>query len=471
MILMDSTRFKLSLKIVAAASFLGSLLVVLANVWSRVLQEVRFYDGSSNTWYTFYKIVEVWSPNNFGIFLGDLWRLVDFIFTIMIREFDKMAGQIFLPPLAQLSSNFYENIWALEFFGELFTSKIWFYPYPLSLLLTSLQWEYLLWPSLWTIVLGDLATTTLWSLYYFLFPLLLFIALITGAVFVWKTKMKYLISSFICLQSTLALAALTQMVNIGLPSNTLFFSSTSFFIQILYGGVSGAAVSFLTSPLFFSALISYLYVEIGFQVIYMDEVTSPALERRKLIEEQLKVVEEIALAPEELATDGGKEAQKIPSTLSEEAIKFLRNIIEMKIFKKKKVEKEAVHDIRRLQAYVEKIYTEIPGARETLTAAAAAPAFGKVTRSAIVGTLLRVGGVILFSFICFAALLALKQFGAPLSVIESIEVSQPEVVLVLLLPIAFSFPMAAFIIGFVKEYGKKQTRKEEKQKEKKEKKK
>ncbi|MEM2136227.1 MAG: hypothetical protein QXG44_15340, partial [Candidatus Jordarchaeaceae archaeon] len=267
---MDSTRFKLSLKIVAAASFLGSLLVVLANVWSRVLQEVRFYDGSSNTWYTFYKIVEVWSPNNFGIFVGDLWRLVDFIFTIMIREFDKMAGQIFLPPLAQLSSNFYENIWALEFFGELFTSKIWFYPYPLSLLLTSLQWEYLLWPSLWTIVLGDLATTTLWSLYYFLFPLLLFIALITGVVFVWKTKMKYLISSFICLQSTLALAALTQMVNIGLPSNTLFFSSTSFFIQILYGGVSGAAVSFLTSPLFFSALISYLYVEIGFQVIYMD---------------------------------------------------------------------------------------------------------------------------------------------------------------------------------------------------------
>ncbi|GEM_PF-3927661 len=468
---MDSTRFKLSLRIVATVSFLSSLLVVLTNVWSHVLREVRFYDGSSNTWYTFYKIFEVWSPNNFGIFVGDLWRLIDFIFTIMVRELDKAAGQIFLPPLAQLSSNFYENILVLEFFAELFTSKIWFYPYPLSLLLSSVQMEYLIWPNLWTIVLGDLAITTLWSLYYFLFPLLLLVALITGVVFIWKIKMKYLVSSFICLQSTLALAALTQMVNIGLASNTLFFSSTSFFIQILYGGVTGAAISFLTSPLFFSALVSYLYVEIGFQVIYMDEVTSPALERRKMIEEQLKVVEEIALAPEELATDGGKEASKIPSTLSEEAIKFLRSIIEMKIFRKKKVEKEAVHDIRRLQAYVEKIYTEIPGARETLTAVAASPGFGKVARSAIVGTLLRVGGVILFSFMCFMVLLALKQFGVPLSIIESIEVSQPEAVLVLLLPIAFSFPMAAFIIGFVKEYGKKQTRKEEKSKEKKEKKK
>jgi hypothetical protein len=452
-------------------SFLSSLLVVLTNVWSHVLREVRFYDGSSNTWYTFYKIVEVWSPNNFGIFVGDLWRLIDFIFTIMVRELDKAAGQIFLPPLAQLSSNFYENIFVLEFFAELFTSKIWFYPYPLSLLLSSVQMEYLIWPNLWTIVLGDLAITTLWSLYYFLFPLLLLVALITGVVFIWKMKMKYLVSSFICLQSTLALAALTQMVNIGSASNTLFFSSTSFFIQILYGGVTGAAIAFLTSPLFFSALVSYLYVEIGFQVIYMDEVTSPALERRKMIEEQLKVVEEIALAPEELATDGGKEASKIPSTLSEEAIKFLRSIIEMKIFRKKKVEKEALHDIRRLQAYVEKIYTETPGARETLTAVAASPGFGKVARSAIVGTLLRVGGVILFSFMCFMVLLALKQFGAPLSIIESIEVSQPEAVLVLLLPIAFSFPMAAFIIGFVKEYGKRQTRKEEKSKEKKEKKK
>nr|MDO8090553.1 hypothetical protein [Candidatus Sigynarchaeota archaeon] len=65
----------------------------------------------------------------------------------------------------------------------------------------------------------------------------------------------------------------------------------------------------------------------------------------------------------------------------------------------------------------------------------------------------------------FAALIALRQVGAPLSVIESIEVSQPEVVLILLLPIAFSFPMAAFIISLVKEYGKKEPKKKEPEKE------
>jgi len=461
---MDSSQFKLSLRIVAAVSLLGSLLTVLTNVWSFVLHEIRYYEWSTNTWYTFYRPIEIWSFGNFGVFIGDFWRLLQFVFTLMVRELDKFTAQIFTP-LAQLPFLLYENIFLLEYYAELFTSRVWFYPFPLSMLLNSYSVEYLFWPSLWVMVLGDLAITTLWSFYYFLFPLLLLIAIVTGVVFVLKIRMRYLISSFICMQTVLALAALTEIINIGLPSNTLFFSSTSFFIELLYGGVAGAAAAFLTSPLFFAALICYLYVEIGFQVIYMDEVTSPALERRKMIEQQLRVVEEIASAPEELATGEEKEASGRKLNLSEEAIKFLRNIIEMKVFKKKRVEKEAVHDIRRLQAYVEKVYTEIPGARESLTAAAAAPGFGKVARSAVVGTLLRLGGVIVFSFICFAALIALRQVGAPLSVIESIEVSQPEVVLILLLPIAFSFPMAAFIISLVKEYGKKEPKKKEPEKE------
>lgn len=458
---MLGSQFKLSLKIVAAVSFLGSLLVVLTSIWSRAFHKIQYYDWNSYTWYIFYKPIDTWSPGNLGVFLGDFWRLVQFIFTIIIRELDKLSAQIFAPQLAQISLTFYDNILALEYYADLFTSRMWFNPFPLILFLNTFPMECLIWPNLWMTVLSDLALTALWSFYYFLFPLLLFVAIITGVVFILKIRMKYLIASFFCMQTMLALAALTKMINIGLPTNTLFFSSTSFYIGLLYGGVTGAASAFLTSPLFFAALICYLYVEIGFQVIYMDEVTSPALERRKMIEQQLKVVEEIALAPEEAVTEETKEL-KTKTTLSQEAIKFLRNIIEMKIFKKKRVQKEALHDIRRLQAYIDKVYTEIPRARETLTAAAAAPSFNKVTRSALIGTLLRVGGVIIFSFICFAALIALNQVGAPLPVIESIEVAQPEIVLVLLLPIAFSFPMAAYIIGFVKEYGKKKESEKEK---------
>ncbi|WXG40281.1 MAG: hypothetical protein WED07_05590 [Candidatus Freyarchaeum deiterrae] len=467
---MKSSQFKLSLKIVAGVSFLGSLLVVLTNVWSRTFHQIQYYNGSSNTFYTLYNPIDTWSLSNFSVFLGDFWRLLQFIFTMMIRGLDTLAAQFFMPPLAQPYLALYNNILILEYYGDLFTSKIWLYPFPLILFLNSFQMEYLIWPSLWTLVLSDLALNALWSFYYFLFPLLLIVAIITGVVFFWRVKMRYLVSSFICIQSMLALAALTQMINIGLPGSTLFFTSTSFFIEVLYGGVAGAAISFLTSPLFFAALVCYLYVEVGFQVIYMNEVTSPAIERRKMIEKQLKVVEEIASAPEEeVIADETKGATKTRTTLSEEAIKFLRNLIEMKIFRKKKVEKEALHDIRRLQTYMDKIYTEIPESRETLTAAAAAPSFGSVTRSALIGTLLRVGGVILFSFICFATLIALNQVGVPLSVIESVEVSQPEIVLVLLLPIAFSFPMAAYILGLVKEYGKKKQQKEAKPKEKEEK--
>lgn len=466
---MESSQFKLSLRIIGAISFLSSLIMVRTNIGGP--HEIPLYPLGSDTFYALYRQFDVWNPINFHIFIGDFWNMLQFVFSVMIRSFDKIASQIFSPSLAQLFPSFYDNILILEYYAELFTSRIWFSPTfkYLYIFLDTFQMEYLLWVNLWPMILSDLAFTTLWSFYYFLFPFLFLIAIITGLVFIWKIKMRYLVSSFICMQTMLGLAALTQIINIGLPSNTLFFSSSSFFIELLYGGVAGAAIAFLGSPLFFAALICYLYLEIGFQVIYMDEVTSPALERRKMIEQQLKVVEEIATAPEELATEEEKEASKTKLTISEEAIKFLRNIIEMKIFRKKKVEKEAISDIRRLQAYVDKVYTEIPESRETLTAVAAAPGFGKVTRSAIMGTLLRVGGIIVFSFICFAALIALSQIGVPLSVIESIEVSQPEIVLVLLLPIAFSFPMAAFLIGFIKEYGKKEPEKEKKVKEKEEK--
>ncbi|MEM3526619.1 MAG: hypothetical protein QXV37_04315 [Candidatus Jordarchaeaceae archaeon] len=423
-----------------------------------------YFDWNSYSWFIFYKPIDTWNLANFGVFLGDLWRLVQFVFTILIRELDKLFAQLFIPFLAQTSLTFYDNILALAYYADLFTSKIWFYPFPLILFLNSFQMEYLIWPNLWTMVLSDLALTTLWSLYYSLFPLLLLFSIITGTAFILKIRMRYLVSSFVCMQTMLALAALTRMVNIGLPINTLFFSSSSFYIGILYGGVTGAVGAFLTSSLFFGALISYLYVEIGFQVIYMDEITSPALERKKMIEQQLKVVDELALASEEAVIEEVKENPETKTRrLSQEAIKFLRNIVEMKIFKKReKVQKEALHDIRRLKAYIDKVYTEIPEAQETLTAAAAAPSFNKVIRSAFTGTLLRVVSVIVFSFICFAALIVLNQVGIPLPVIESIESSQPEIVLVLLLPIALSFPMAAYIIGLVKEYGKKSLQKEKK---------
>lgn len=463
---MESSEFKFSLKIIAAISFLGSLLIVRTNIGGP--HKIPMYPWSPEAFYTLYRQFTVWDPANLGYFLMDFWNLIHFVFSLITRSLDKLAAQIFSPGIAQLLPNFYDNIFLLEYYAELFSSKIWFSPtwkYLYTFFIT-FQSNYFLWSNLWLTILSDSAYTALWSFYYFLFPFLFLIAIITGIVFIWKIKMKYLVSSFICMQTMLGLAALTQIINIGLPVNTPFFSSSFFFIEILYGGVAGATVAFLTSPLFFVALICYLYLEIGFQVIYMDEVTSPALERRKMIEQQLKVVEEIASAPEELATEGGKEVSKTRLSISEEAVKFLRNIIEMKVFKKKRVEKEAISDIRRLQAYVDKVYTEIPGSRETLTAVAAAPSFNKVTRSAIIGTLLRVGGLIIFSFICFAALIALRQFGVPLSVVESIEVSQPEIVLVLLLPIAFSFPMAAFIISFIKEYGKKQYKEDKRGKEK-----
>lgn len=410
------------------------LLIVTFTVVFTNIQPYMKYEGF---W------VYIWDLGMAGLTAWRTWMFINVLLTMLMNAFTSLIVESIIPPIFWLfDPRLFIYLALAEAVVEVFMAAAYFYPIPLAYIIVAFppgQWL-LFWPSVRWMVLGYAATSCVWSIYFLLFQLLALGAVASGALFVSKIKVKYLFSSFTFTLSSFGLAALTGHVNIGTPLTSLFLTSNVFFQQLLFGGVSGALASFLTSPLFFSALACYLYLEVGLLLVYISEITSPASERGERVAKQLRIVEELAAASSMMEL-----GESVP--LSKEALDFLKGLVEMKIFSRPEAAKiEVLHDLRRLKAYLEEVFLKVPNSRSTLSAKDAAPKIKPLIRSSLTGMLLRVSGVIVLSFICFTALFVLRQIGAPLPVVESIEVAQPEIVLVLLLPIVFSFSMAATII-------------------------
>ncbi|MBS7287860.1 MAG: hypothetical protein KIH01_03720 [Candidatus Freyarchaeota archaeon] len=411
--------------------------VLLAAAFATVFMNIQPYMKYENFW------VYVWDPGLLGLTAWRIWLFINVILTILMSSFTSLIVESTIPPLLWLlNPEFFIYLALTEAVVETFTAAIRFFPIPLAYIIAAFppeQWL-LFWPSIRWIVLSYAATSCVWSIYFLLFQVLAISAIITGVLFLLRVKTKYLFSSFISIQSSFGLAALTGHVNMGTPLTSIFLTPNVIFQQLLFGGASGALARFLMSPLFFSALACYLYIEAGLLLVYISEIISQASERGEKVERQLRVVEELAAASSMIEL-----RERV--TLSKEASILLERLAEMKIFSKPEAARvEALHDMRILKAYVEDVFLRVPDARLTLSTKDAAPKVTSLIRSSLTGMLLRVCGVIALSFICFTALFVLRQVGAPLLVVESLEVAQPEIVLVLLLPIVFSFSMAATII-------------------------
>lgn len=433
--LLQKARFdtlQLSMRVTAAA--------LLAAAFAAVIMNIQPYMKYENFW------VYVWDPGLLGLTAWRTWLFINVLLTILMNSFTSLIVESTIPPfLWLLNPEFFIYLALTEAVVEAFMAAARFFPIPLAYIIAVFppeQWL-LFWPSIRWMVIGYAAISCVWSIYFLLFQVLAISAIITGILFVLRVKTKYLFSSFIFIQSSFGLAALTGHVSMGTPLTSIFLTSNVIFQQLLFGGVSGALARFLTSPLFFSALACYLYMEVGLLLVYISEIVSPASERGEKVARQLRTVEELAAASSKMEL-----RERVP--LSKEASGLLEKLAEMKIFSKPETARlEVLHDLRRLKAYVEEVFLRVPNAHSTLSAKDAAPKMASLVRSSLTGMLLRVCGVIALSFICFTALFVLRQVGAPLLVVESLEVAQPEIVLVLLLPIVFSFSMAATIIRTV----------------------
>ncbi|KKN24389.1 hypothetical protein LCGC14_0895360 [marine sediment metagenome] len=225
---------------------------------------------------------------------------------------------------------------------------------------------------------------------------------------------------------------------------------------------------FIMSPVIVFAIVSYIYLELAFQVNYTDTVTKPSLQRRDRLEAQLEILEReshyVTANVDKIKEEAKKRMEEIELAQQEgitigkffaktgKRFSYVKEMIE-----KKKLEEEekklvtAASKTRRLGRYVDRLFREDSEARDTLTASSSAPRAGNLATSTIVNFTYRVGLLLVLSFIIIHPLWFLDTIiRLPDAITESVAMYSPEVIIILLLPIMLIFPVISQLISFVK---------------------
>jgi len=230
---------------------------------------------------------------------------------------------------------------------------------------------------------------------------------------------------------------------------------------------------FFTRPMFLAILLIYLFVELSFQAEYSDLVTRPSEEREERLGYQLEslqregmrvttTIEKVKEKVKEQKKTGGTQQNRLKQFFSKAGgFSYVKEMVEKRKFERATQSwLEAASDTRRLGSYVQRLTTEDPEARRTLTAKSSAPSAGKMLTSTILNILVRAGAIITLTFIVsqprFILTSLFTGFGTlnpPLenwAILHSAELATPEAILVLLIPIMCTFPVISLIIKKIK---------------------
>jgi hypothetical protein len=186
-------------------------------------------------------------------------------------------------------------------------------------------------------------------------------------------------------------------------------------------------------------------------MIYSYSVGKPVEDREETLKKQL-----LALRMATRKQDAIERGEKVSSTAMSRSsgatiFSFLREAIERKVIGTKDALEnlDAVADVRRLQNFVDELLRTDPTAKDELTAKAAAPSESYVIRSTILGSAIRFGGVVAVSFILMNPSIFVALLNLPPGIYNSVELLQPEFILLFLVPVILLFPFSAMIIGSV----------------------
>ncbi len=225
---------------------------------------------------------------------------------------------------------------------------------------------------------------------------------------------------------------------------------------------------FLASPVISFALISYIYLELTFQINYAETVTKPSVERSERLEAQLNILareSHFINANIDKIKEEAKEKMKEIEAEQEEGLivgKFFaktgrRFSYVKEMIERRKLEEEekklvtAASKTRRLGRYIDRLFREDTEARDTLTASSSAPRARNLATSTLFNFLYRVGLLMIISFIIIHPqwfLTGVLQL--PDAITESVAIYSPEVIIILLGPIMLLFPVISKFISFIK---------------------
>ena len=223
---------------------------------------------------------------------------------------------------------------------------------------------------------------------------------------------------------------------------------------------------FFSSPVILLAILSYIYLELAFQINYTYTVTKPSLERRLRLDAQLHVLESeshyITANVDKIKEEA--KARRKELEIEEKATigKFFAKTGEKFSYVKEMIERRKLEDeekklitaaskTRRLGRYINQLFREDSEARDTLTARSSAPKPKSLATSTLINFVFRVGLLIIISYIIIHPKWFMENvFHLPPAIVESVAMFSPEVIIITLVPLILIFPIISKIISSIK---------------------
>ncbi len=247
-----------------------------------------------------------------------------------------------------------------------------------------------------------------------------------------RMEHKYVGGAFLSIQAIVILAAYRMLIVPDLnpfPNDFLVFLGRS--AQLL-------------------ALLSFAYLEVSYQMIYSYSVGKPVEDREETLKKQLLALRQATRKQDAIERGEKVSTTGMSRTTGATAFSFLREAIERKVVGTQDALEslDAVSDVRRLQIFVDELLQTDTRARDELTARAAAPSSSYVIGSTITGSAIRFLTVVSISFILMSPGVVSLILNLPAGIRGSVELFQPEIVLLFLVPVVLLFPFAAMVISW-----------------------
>lgn len=199
------------------------------------------------------------------------------------------------------------------------------------------------------------------------------------------------------------------------------------------------------------ALVSFAYLEVSYQMIYSSSVGKPVEDREETLKKQLLALRQATRKQDAIERGETVSTTGMSRSTGATAFSFLREAMERKVMGSQSALEslDAVSDVRRLQIYVDDLFQSDSKARDELTAKAAAPSSSYVIGSTITGSAIRFLTVVAVSFILMSPNVIRMILNLPMGIENSVEMLQPEIVVLFLVPIVGLFPFAAAVISWM----------------------
>ncbi|MFX1318531.1 MAG: hypothetical protein ACFE9D_03790 [Promethearchaeota archaeon] len=286
----------------------------------------------------------------------------------------------------------------------------------------------------------DYVIIFLLSLYFLSFWILLSIAIIAGVTSFLRVSGRLASLCFISMIGLAILGAAGIVLNIPGSENGYFLPSAEFNWPLSW-------------PVLLVALVGFIYLEASYQVVYFYSLLEPVTVREEQLRRQITQLQTDAQRQVPVQTEDIPVPKALQRMLGSDAFRLMRQVIERKLLRREwLVELKDAHEIRRLNRFVTRLFREDPEAEATLTARASTPSIYRMTVLSIGSSAIGFIFVLLIAYICINPVTFLTLLNAPPIIIESIELLfLPEKTLLFLVPLALLFPLAASIIGYIRQ--------------------